>query len=92
MIVVVAVVVVLVGVAFARRASSDSLAMYALRRLLDLSPPAQKKWIAAMLAEVDYVADPRQRRRFARGCLRAAAFSGRRADSTGVWVSGLVGV
>src|SRR5262249_4485281 len=49
-----------------------SVAVPALRALARYGAPAQQEGVAAMLAEHDALDDPAARRRFARGCLRAA--------------------
>jgi hypothetical protein len=47
-----------------------------------LAPPARREWLEAMRAEQSLIEDPRERRRFARGCARALLIRSRSSDRT----------
>jgi hypothetical protein len=89
-IVVAGVVLLVVAIGVARRRSTDGYAVELLRALLRLWPPARQEWITAMLTEDDALDDPRLKRRFARGCLRALAATTGSPDRAATVISGLI--
>ncbi len=73
------------------RGSNDSVGALVLRAMVGGLPTGEQSWISAMLAEHDSLDDPRARRRFARGCLRAMLFPGRERDLYAKLCGGLIG-
>jgi hypothetical protein len=61
---------------------SGGLGMVVLEALREVSGPARRAWIDAMLAESHTIEDPRERRRFTRGCARAVLAAPAAPDST----------
>lgn len=74
------------------RGSDHGIAALLLRGLVGVSPAAERSWIVAMLAEHDALDDPRVRRRFARGCIRAMLRPRRDLDATATLGGRLIGV
>jgi len=85
-----ALLLVVVTVGIVRGRSGDGLATDVLRTLQDLSSAARQEWITAMLAEYDALDDPRTKRRFARGCLRAVVLRAGPSDRTAVAIRGVI--
>jgi len=89
-VVITAVVVALRWAAPHRR--SGGLGMVVLEALRQVSGPARRAWIDAMVAESDTIDDPRERRRFTRGCARAALAAPAGPDTTPLLPRAAVGL
>lgn len=83
------IVVALVSVVV-RASRGDGVALQVLRALERTSTGSRREWLAAMLVEHDAIPDAARRRRFARGCMRAAIRRVGDADRCSGWVDATI--